>query len=70
MFTERCLGEGTKSLNPLLLFIEAVEPNFLVRVGIGKAFKKGRQAFEVKVDCTDKRGNWIKGCRSRGQQGT
>jgi hypothetical protein len=40
IFTERYLAEGAKALNPLFLFIETVEPNFPVRVAIGKAFKK------------------------------
>jgi hypothetical protein len=41
--------EGAKALNPLILFIEAVEPNFPVRVRIGMAFKKGRWALLVVV---------------------
>jgi hypothetical protein len=54
----------------LLFFKEAVEPNFLVRVGIGKALKEGGWAFKVKVNNSDKGGDPIKGCGCRGQQGT
>jgi hypothetical protein len=54
--------QGSQSLT---FFIEAVEPNFLVRVGTGEAFKEGRWTLKVKVTHADKRGDWIKSCRSQ-----
>jgi hypothetical protein len=54
----------------LLFFKEAVEPIFLVRVGIGKALKEGGRAFKVKVNSADKGGNRSEGCGSWGQRGT
>ncbi len=51
-------------------FIDTVEPNFPVGVGISEAFQEGRWAFKVKVGRTDKGGKWLKGCRSGGQRDT
>jgi hypothetical protein len=36
IFTKHDLMETTKALNPLLFFVEGVEPNFPVRVGINE----------------------------------
>jgi hypothetical protein len=42
------------------LFLIALKPDFLIRMGIGKSLQKGRRTFFVKIQGAYKRCHWIK----------